>query len=40
MYAGPSSEFEVRGESLQAGSTVEVLGVDASGDWYVLSNRY
>ena len=40
MYAGPSIEFEVKGEILQAGTRVEVLGVDSSRDWYVLANRY
>ena len=40
MYAGPGIEFEVKGEILQAGTTVEVLGIDSSGDWYVLANRY
>ena len=40
MYAGPGIEFEVKGEILQSGTTVEVLGIDSSGDWYVLANRY
>ena len=37
VRVGPGTEFEIV-ETLPKGATVQLIGIDASGDWYLLSS--